>query len=275
MIASGMTMAIDSERVAAIIREVAAEAILPRFRRLVAADITPKGDRGDFATTADVEAERRLAERLTELLPGSLAVGEEGVAKRPELLAAIAGKNPVWIIDPLDGTHNFAQGLVQFTVMAALARAGEVEAAWIHDPVAGRTVMAERGGGAWEAGSRLAVAEPVPLSAMRGALYARAGRPGISPQLEQARLRFASTSYHRCAGCEYLALARGESHFALFTRLLPWDHAAGTLIHREAGGYHACLDGAPYRPTQHAGVLLLAPDQPSWEAIAALVLVRA
>ena len=267
-------MAVDPERVTAIIREVAAEAILPRFRRLVAADITPKGDRGDFATTADVEAERALAERLTALLPGSLAVGEEETAKRPELLAAIAGKDPVWIIDPLDGTHNFADGLPRFTVMVALARAGDTRAAWIHDPIAGGTVTAERGGGAQEAGRRLAAAKPGPIAEMHGALYAKAGRPGISPKLDQARSLFAGTSYRRCAGCEYLALAHGESHFALFTRLLPWDHAAGTLIHHEAGGYHACLDGAPYRPTRQAGVLLLAPDKASWEAIAAEVLVR-
>ena len=268
-------MRIDSEQVSAIMREVADEAILPRFRSLAAGDIIPKGDHGDFATTADLEAERRLGARVAALLPGSIVVGEEGAEKRPELLAAIAGKDPVWIIDPLDGTHNFAQGLAQFTVMVALARAGETEAAWIHDPLAGRTVTAERGSGAWEVGRRLAVARPAALSAMRGALYAKAGRPGISPRLNEARRRFAGICYSRCAGCEYLALARGESHFALFTRLLPWDHAAGTLIHREAGGYHACLDGAPYRPTRHAGVLLLAPDQASWEAIAALVLVRA
>jgi fructose-1,6-bisphosphatase/inositol monophosphatase family enzyme len=266
---------VDPEQVAAIIREVAAAAILPRFRKLTAGDIVPKGSRGDFATTADLEAERLLGQRMAALLPGSLVVGEEAAEKRPGLLAAIAGEDPVWIIDPLDGTHNFADGLARFAVMVALARAGETEAAWIHDPLAGRTVIAQRGGGAWEAGKRLAVARPGPLAAMRGALYATAGRPGISPKLDEARRLFASTSYSRCAGCEYLALARRESHFALFTRLLPWDHAAGTLIHREAGGYHACLDGTPYRPTRQAGVLLLAPDLASWEAIAAQVLVRA
>lgn len=268
-----MPTKIDVERVAAIVREVAAEAILPRFRKLAKSDILPKGGRGDFATVADIEAEGALAAALTALLPGSAAVGEEATAKDPALLDAIAGEAPVWILDPLDGTHNFAQGIAHFTVIVALARAGETVAAWIHDPVADRMISAERAGGAWEAGRRLAVAPAAPLAAMRGAIYAKAGRPGVSPHLDAMRRRFAATTNERCAGHEYLALARGESHFALFSRLYPWDHAGGALIHREAGGANACWDGTPYRPTRHSGGLLLAPDAASWQAIAALLLV--
>ncbi len=264
----------DAAEVAAIMREVAAEEILPRFGKLAKADILPKGGRGDFATTADLEAERALARRLAALLPGSLVVGEEAAAKDPALLQAIAGEAPVWIVDPLDGTHNFAQGIAHFTVIVALARAGATVAGWIHDPLADRTAAAEEGAGAWEAGRRLAVAPPAPLAEMRGAIYGKAGRPGISPRLDEVRQRFAGTTNSRCAGHEHLALARAESHFALFSRLLPWDHAAGALIHAEAGGYNACWDGTPYRPTRHTGGLLLAPDAASWTALAELLLVR-
>jgi fructose-1,6-bisphosphatase/inositol monophosphatase family enzyme len=265
---------IDLDDIAAILRDVAAEEIMPRFRKLAKGDIKHKGDRGDFATTADLESERVLSLRLQDVLPGSVVVGEEATEKRPALLDAIAEPTPSWIVDPLDGTHNFAGGIDQFCVIAALARAGETLAAWIHDPVAGKTIMAERGGGCWEAGRRLSVAAAVPVAEMRGAIYAKAGRPGVSAAFDAARSRFAATFNNRCAGHEYLALARAESHFTLFSRLLPWDHAGGALIHAEAGGYNACWDGEAYRPTRHKGGLLLAPDAPSWEAIAALLLAR-
>ena len=107
-------------------REVAAEAILPRFKKLAESDIRPKGGRGDFATTADLEAERLLVLQLTALWPGSLVVGEEASAAAPALVEAIAGSGPVWIVDPLDGTHNFAQGIPHFAVIVALARSAMV-----------------------------------------------------------------------------------------------------------------------------------------------------
>ncbi len=269
-----MPLSVDADRVIAIMREVAADAILPRFKKLAKSEILPKGERGDFATTADLEAEQALAGALAALVPGSIVVGEEASEKHPELLRAIAGTAPVWIVDPLDGTHNFAQGIAHFTVIVALARAGETTAAWIHDPLADRTVAAERGGGAWEAGRRLHVAPALPVAEMRGAIYAKAGRPGVSPRFEEMRRRFAETVNARCAGGEYMALARAESHFALFSRLYPWDHAGGALIHLEAGGTNACWDGTPYRPTRHTGGLLLAPDAASWAAIAELLLAR-
>ena len=270
-----MPARIDTEQVAAVMAEVAAEAILPRFRKLAESDIRPKGERGDFATSADLEAERLLARRLSGLLPGSLVVGEEASEAEPELLASIAGPAPVWIVDPLDGTHNFAKGIAHFAVIVALARAGETVAAWIHDPLARRTVAAERGSGAWEAGRRLQAAPAVPLAEMRGAIFSKAGRPGVSPRLDEMRSRFAATVNERSAGHVYLALARAECHFALFSRLFPWDHAGGVLIHAEAGGCGACWDGTEYRPTRRAGGLLLAPDAASWQALAELLLAPA
>jgi fructose-1,6-bisphosphatase/inositol monophosphatase family enzyme len=63
-------------------------------------------------------------------------------------------------------------------------------------------------------------------------------------------------------------LVTGEMHFALFTKLMPWDHAAGVLLHQEAGGYAGYLDGGAYEPaaTTRSG-LLLAPDPDSWSRL--------
>jgi fructose-1,6-bisphosphatase/inositol monophosphatase family enzyme len=275
-----MAPSIDPRKVTEIMRAVAAEEIMPRFNKLTHGDFRHKGGKGDFATTADLESERVLSARLTALLPGSIAVGEEGTSQDSRLLDAIGASQgpegrPVWIIDPLDGTHNFAGGVAHFCVIVALVASADIVGGWVHDPVTDTSVAAERGAGTWEAGMRRKVAAPVAVDAMRGAIYSRADRPGVSPGLAALKLRYGNGGERRCAGHEYLDLARGRSHFAMFSRLLPWDHAAGALIHREAGGYNACWDGTPYRPTRHEGGLLLAPDRPSWDHLADLLLARA
>jgi fructose-1,6-bisphosphatase/inositol monophosphatase family enzyme len=77
----------------------------------------------------------------------------------------------------------------------------------------------------------------------------------------------------RCAAAEYLMLAAGRIHYALYRRLLPWDHAAGQLIHAEAGGHSAHFDGATYAPLPASREgLLLAPDRASWAALHATLI---
>jgi fructose-1,6-bisphosphatase/inositol monophosphatase family enzyme len=76
----------------------------------------------------------------------------------------------------------------------------------------------------------------------------------------------------RCAAHQYRMLSAGYCHIQIFRRLLPWDHAAGVLLHREAGGYARQFDGAPYRPSHIDGGLLLTPDEASWRAVAAALL---
>ncbi len=71
----------------------------------------------------------------------------------------------------------------------------------------------------------------------------------------------------RCAGHDMTLLARGAKHFSIYRRLWAWDHAAGVLIHREAGGYSARVDGKPYRPTDRVEGLLMAPNEASWQEI--------
>ena len=69
----------------------------------------------------------------------------------------------------------------------------------------------------------------------------------------------------RCAGRTYTRLVDNACHYAFFGRSLPWDHAAGWLIHREAGGYGAFLDGGGYTPARHDHPLLFAPDAATWQ----------
>lgn len=270
-------MTVDLEAVSRIIREVAAEEVLPRFRKLAGHEIKEKSGPADLVTIADVEAEKALHRRLSALEPDAVVVGEEAADGQPELLAHLANDQPAWIIDPVDGTFNFSEGKDTFGMIVAYVRGGQTVAGWIHAPVSGEMAVAERGGGAWlhgTDGSRapLAVAQAADLETMVGALYAGARRaPEIHEQVKRIRHRLGGRSYSRCVAYEYLALAQARHHFALFTRLMPWDHAAGILLHGEAGGYNALLDGRAYAPSVREGTMLLAPDAESWHMLKRLL----
>jgi len=265
-------MPVDIDLVSAIIREAAEAEILPRFNRLAAGDIEEKTGPKDLVTAADVEAEAVLSRRLAGLLPGSTVVGEEAVANDPAVLGRLEGADPVWVIDPVDGTYNFTQGRPDFSVIVALVIGGRTRSGWIHDPIGNATVSAEEGSGAWEAGDRRQVAEPAALAEMTAALYVGPRRaPALHERIKALKPALGPRSYLSCAGAEYLGLARGTTHYAIFTRLLPWDHAAGQLIHAEAGGFARMMDDRPYAPRPIDGTLLLAPGEAAWRALRAVL----
>jgi fructose-1,6-bisphosphatase/inositol monophosphatase family enzyme len=257
----------DPQAVLAILVEVAQSEILPRFRTLGQDAVRAKSHAHDLVTDADVEAERVLTGRLADLLPGSLVVGEEAVHARPEVLDRIGGAAPVWIVDPVDGTGNFVHGRPRFATAVALTIGARTVAGWIHDPLAGVTAVVEAGAGAWlydsaGAAQRLAVSgQGQPLDALEAS---------VTRKPRNLHGAFARVRRQGSAAHDYLALASGRLHVASFSRLMPWDHAAGVLLHAEAGGYGALVDGTPYRPTLREGTILLAPDAATWQAVAAI-----
>ena len=74
----------------------------------------------------------------------------------------------------------------------------------------------------------------------------------------------AEVSSFRCCGQEYRLAAAGHCHFLAYGKLMPWDHAPGSLLHREAGGYSGLINGNPYQPATQSTGLLCAPDRDSW-----------
>ena len=126
----------DIDRITRLVEEVAAEEIVPRFRALADGEIRRKKG-GDLVTVADEATETRLGAALGELLPGSTMVGEEAAARDSGVLDRLSEDRPIWIIDPVDGTGNFAKGAEPFALMLAFLSRGEVLAAWIHLPLAG------------------------------------------------------------------------------------------------------------------------------------------
>lgn len=262
--------------IAAVLRDAAKTEILPRFRRLAAGDIRAKSGPLDLVTEADEAAERWIAPELSRRFPSALILGEEAAAADPSLLTAMVEAELCFVIDPVDGTANFAAGVPLFGVMVAAIRNGETIAGWIHDPMGDDTVIGLRGEGAWVQapdGGRhdCHVAPPRSIAGMVGAVswgYMPAERKQrILPRLAL----LAGTLNYRCAAHEYRLAATGGAHLLVYNRLMPWDHAAGVLIHSEAGGYSAQLDGSAYSPRKHTGGLVCAPDPASHaEAMRAL-----
>ncbi|WP_430780556.1 inositol monophosphatase family protein [Actinoplanes sp. G11-F43] len=256
------------DQVAELVREVAHTVVLPRFKHLSADEVHQKSP-GDLVTIADQESEKALTRGLTALLPGSVVVGEEGVAADPRVQDRLGDSGAVWVVDPVDGTNNFAQGRTPFCVMVALVRDGETTAAWILDVVADRLTVAETGSGAYRDGVRVKTRTDDPgATALTGVIAHRYFPDDLRAQVlaQAAGLGNHHIGRH-CAGYEYPAVATDEQQFAMFWRILPWDHVPGSLIVREAGGVVRHLDGAEYRPVGHKRGLLVAANEDIWTSV--------
>jgi fructose-1,6-bisphosphatase/inositol monophosphatase family enzyme len=262
----------DLQALAGILELAAGNEVMPRFRKLGVGDIRSKDGPLDLVTEADEAAEREITAALRKRFPGCVVVGEEAASADPEILGSLAAADLAFVVDPVDGTSNFAWGMPLFATMAAVLVGGEIVGSVIHDPVGQDSAMALRGEGAWTqttAGRSvdLRVAAAVPASQMAGGCSWR-----YLPKRQGARIaarlpNVAASFGYRCAGHEYRLLAGGHCHYLLYGRTLPWDHAPGWLLHREAGGYAARFDGSPYRARHLNGGLVCVPDVESWHSL--------
>ena len=257
--------------VATLLREAALAEIMPRFRKLASGEVRAKTGPLDLVTDADEAAERQITAGLQAMFPGCVVVGEEATSANPSLLNQLADAELAFVVDPVDGTSNFAAGLPLFGCMAAAFRHGEVIAAWIHDPMGDDTAFAIRGEGAWISGpdglktTALRVADPAPLDQMVGAISWTYIPGELRRQVARRMPGLASAVHFRCSAHEYRLVASGHLHVNFYQRLMPWDHAPGWLLHAEAGGYSARFDGTAYDPARHRdGGLICAPDRDSW-----------
>lgn len=110
----------DFDAVGRIIRDVAEREVMPRFGKLRPSDIAQKGHKYDLVTIADTESERALTDALVKLCPDSVIVGEEGASADARVLARLQEQRLVWLLDPVDGTQNFAKTKDYFAVIVAL-----------------------------------------------------------------------------------------------------------------------------------------------------------
>ncbi|MBS1839159.1 MAG: inositol monophosphatase family protein [Actinobacteria bacterium] len=248
-------IAIDGRAVESAIVDVASAEVLPRLGVLGDDEIEEKSP-GDLVTVADAACERALAERLRSLVDLPV-LGEEAAAEDPSLLGLVATAEAVWVIDPIDGTSNFAAGSPDFAVMVSLVQHGRTTHGWMHLPVAGSMLHAELGAGTWRDGAAVDARPPRPDAVgllKRGYLPAAVrDRLGTGPAL----LRDA---VHGIGSCpfDYDAVVRGTAAFVLYWRTLPWDHTAPALYAAESGLRVARPGGDPYEPGDGRSGLLVA-----------------
>ena len=260
-----MLSAADADEVERLIRTVADREITGRFGRLTAADIAEKAP-GDLITVADAAAEEALTAELSAMLPGSSVVGEEAVGADARVLGRLAGDGPVWVIDPIDGTHNFATDNPRFATLVALCQRGSVLASWTYAPALGLMATARAGAGAWINGDR------VRLDASRsrnGLRHLDVCTPQHRWWTAENRARFNAMSragvalcFFDTSGLEYIELAAGRRSAMVLTWEFPWDHAAGLLLHAEAGGVAMARDGRGFSLAGgNALPFVVAPDE--------------
>jgi fructose-1,6-bisphosphatase/inositol monophosphatase family enzyme len=257
------------DAVSTLIRTVATEIVLPRFRNLSAAEISEKSP-GDLVTIADKESEIRLSEGLARILPEARIIGEEAYAADPSVMDGI-NDGLVWLIDPIDGTSNFAEGKSPFGLMIALLTDGERTAGWMYDPITQRMCHAAKGAGAFINDERITAREsggPLPVAALATGFMTPRARADVE---QRTAGKFEIVSIPRCAAEQYPRLALGQNDISLFQRSLPWDHAPGALFLEAAGGVILRTDGSPYRVGDGGSGLIGASSKRMWDRAAEIL----
>ena len=196
----------------------------------------------DLVTETDERAEQIIREALVGAYPSYGMLGEEG--------GETAGDEDVrWIVDPLDGTTNFAHGLPMFAVSIALEKAGEVVLGVVHDPMGRETFVAERGRGARLNDEGISVSdtsELVRALVVTGFPYERDEVPaavdlfGRFATRAQGMRRLGSAALDLC----YVAAGRLDAYYE--RGIHAWDVAAAGLILEEAGGRVTDYRGRPF-----------------------------
>ena len=220
--------------------------------------------------------EAALTAAVADILPSARVVGEEAVAEDARVLDGVGKPGQTVVIDPIDGTWNYANGIATYGVILSVIEDGETVFGLLYDPTGDDWVVARRGGGAWferegSAPVRLTASEPgSDLAASFGFvgmyLYDKPGQALVAQTLP----RFRRTVSLRCSCHEYRMITQGRSDFMLNGMLNVWDHAAGVLALEEAGGVSRLLDGRDYAPAMREGFLLNAATEPMWARLAEL-----
>ena len=260
---------VEQEAVEAIMREAADTILRPYFQNLQTGQVREKSA-GDFVTIADEESEKFLSARLQALLPNSVVVGEEAVEFNPDhLLLLDQMEKPVWIIDPLDGTANFASGYKRFGIIIALVYQQKILQGWIYDVPNDRMAYAERGMGTYLNGKRCHYAPHILQSQSvhdQGIIccYNSIFMPQeMHIQLAVNGSWLNTKATYICSAHEHIDILNNSIHCSLYGKANPWDYAAGSLMIREMGGCTLTLAGTPYKPTSDSAGkgIIIAPNR--------------
>jgi len=210
-----------------------------------ALQVSHKGDI-DLVTEADLAAERLIVERIRSHHPRHALLAEEAGEVR-----AVAGADSdyKWIVDPLDGTTNYAHGYPVFCVSIALEHAGRVVVGVVHDPLRDETFAAERGAGATVNGRTARVSDTAELNRAllcTGFPYDVRERAEFARHFHNFIMHAQGVRRDGAAALDLAYVAAGRFDGFWEEGLRPWDVAAGVLLVEEAGGRVTHYDGRPF-----------------------------
>lgn len=219
-------------------------------RRLLAdfgrVDSKPKGD-FDLVTATDLAVQSFIQSELHHRFPDHQLIAEEGYSFRQSCPAEFC-----WVIDPLDGTVNFALGVPFFSVSLALLYGGSPVLGWVYDPVRGELFFARRGGGSFLNDRQLtinvnAATSLLPVGGSSG-LLEWALKSGQSAPLLALFQRYGKMRILGSQALQLCYVAAGRLRAAISWESRLWDDAAGALIAGEAGAVYADFWGQPVFP---------------------------
>lgn len=266
----------DHDQIKLLMHETAQRFILPKFKNLDEDDIETKSAPDDLVTIADHQAEAFLSANLKALYPSIAVLGEEAVAADPSILSILndsSDETGYFVMDPVDGTRNFVAGKKEFGMILSYVRAGEVVQAYIYDVLQDHFMTAVKGEGAYDATHKITLQTQQDL---------RVGFGKDKYFCDDLRSKFnnavlahnLSSSVLGCSAHEYMQFVRGQARFYFACSAKPWDHLAGALITREAGGVCHNWNGSPYQPKDYNASILSAIDQDDWHYIHETLLQR-
>ena len=232
-------MPYDLKELQEIVVSAGTEELLPRFTHV---EHTHKAD-GSLLTEADLAVQTRIAEQLQQRWPQTGFLSEEMSADEQQ--AILSSDQPVWCLDPLDGTRNFAAGIPYFCISLALLQDGEVSIGVIYDPVRDELFAANSTQGALLNDKALSITPSgLELKQTTALIDFKRLDAALATRLA-TEIPYASQRSFGSVALDWCWLAAGRCHLYLHGRSNLWDYAAGEFIFRKAGGFACTLDGEP------------------------------
>ena len=225
---------VDAEKIQQIIAECAEKHLVPYFKNLKDDQIKEKTALTDIVTQADVEMEENLIRRLKEAYPDASCFGEESFDPTN---TAVLEAPLLFVIDPLDGTNAFRNGLHGFAVLVCQLENGKPVRGWLHAPLLGEKIYVEKGKGVFLNGTKITPKKISTIQDQMGtghfAVHNNAEALAMTSRLEEAGLKL---TFHTHACMDFLGFAKGEVDFIFYGNCYPWDILVGVLIAHELGG---------------------------------------
>ena len=254
-------MAVTIEQIIDVVKDASALMVRSGF------EVHDKGCRENLVTSSDLAVQEYLTEKLSTLLPGSGFLCEE------EDLNDISGHEYVWIIDPIDGTANYARGNENCCISVGLIRGGEQYMGVVYSPWRGELYYAEKGKGAFCNGKAIHVSQRdyedgLLYTAM--STYRKDWTRYCSDIIYDIYMECNDVRRTGSAAVELCLMASGYADLYFELRLMPWDYAAATLILTEAGG-SVCSFDTPF-PSFYVQSMVIAANNDAnchriWEAV--------